>query len=209
MLGFLIGTVCLIGLVKVLRRGSCGGYGYRGYYGGGYGGACGGGRFGGGGPWGGGPWVGHGNQGEGGFEQGPGWHGGPFRTHGRAGFRPGGFGMTHFVLRRLYEALDTTPGQEKVIAAAMEELREAAAKHRGEARKSREDVAKAMRAPSFDETVMGELFARHDAALEEMRKAVVSAMAKVHEALEPEQRAKLADLVERTPGFWGGRPVSF
>jgi Spy/CpxP family protein refolding chaperone len=195
MLGFLIGTVCLIGLIRTLRRGSCGGgWGYRNY---GYGGACGsrwsgggGGYFGGHGPW------------EGGHDN---WQGGPFRTHARAGFRRGGggYGMGNFVLRRLFEALDTSPGQEKVIAAAFEELRAEAAKHRGEVRKSREDLAKALRSPSFDETAMGELFARHDTALEALRKAVVGAMAKVHEALEPEQRTRLADLIEQTPGFWG------
>jgi len=197
MLGFLIGTACLIGLIKVLRHGGCHrGYGYRSF---GYGGGCGsyGGGFGGRG-------YGHGPGGweDGGYDRGHG--GGPFRTHGRAGFRPGGYGMTHFVLRRLFEALDTTPGQEKAIASAMEEMREVMAKHRGELRKSREDLAKAMRSPSFDETVMGELFARHDAALEAMRKAMVGSMAKVHEVLDERQRARLADLIEQAPGFWGG-----
>ncbi|WP_240807468.1 Spy/CpxP family protein refolding chaperone [Polyangium spumosum] len=194
MFGFLIGTACLIGLIKVLRHGGCHrGYGYRSF---GYAGGCG--SYGGDG-------CGHG-YGHGGWEGGG--HGreqgGPFRTHGRAGFRPRGYGMPHFVLRRLFEALDTTPGQEKAIAAAMEEMREVMAKHRGELRKSREDLARVMRSPSFDETVMGELFARHDAALEVMRKATVGSMAKVHEVLDERQRARLADLIEQGPGFWGG-----
>ncbi len=187
MLGFLIGTACLIGLVKMLRRGGCHrSYGYRSF---GYGGSCGGGGRGYG-------WEGHDH----GHDRG---HGGPFRTHGRGGWRPGGHGMAHFVLRRLFEVLDTTPGQEKVIAAALEEMRETMAKHRGEVRKSREDLAKAMRSPSFDETVMGELFARHDTAIEAMRRAAVGSMAKVHEALDERQRARLADLIEESPGLWG------
>lgn len=201
MFGFLIGTACLIGLVRVLRGGgACGGrFGYRHHgYGYGYGGgACGPYAFQGSCP------SGYAGQGpwEGGF--GP-THGGPFRTHGREGFRRGGGSfMANMMLRRLFEVLDTTPGQEKVIAAAMEEMRAEMAKHRSEVGKTREDIAKVMRGPGVDETVMGELFARHDATLEAMRKALVGALAKVHEALEPEQRDRLASLIERTPGFWG------
>jgi hypothetical protein len=76
-------------------------------------------------------------------------------------------------------------------------------KHRGEMQKSREDVARAMRGPSFDEPVMGELFARHDAALETIRRAVVGALAKVHEALDEEQRKRFASMIERAGGFRG------
>lgn len=218
MFGFLIGTACLIGLMKVLRRGSCGGrWGHHAMGGYGYGGGGCGSRFQ-GGPWG--HHGGHGGYGYGdggrdeGREDGSGFgptHGGPFRTHGREGWRRGGPFFANMMLRRLFEMLDTTPGQEKVIAAAMEELRSEAAKHRAEVKKTREDIAKVMRGASVDETMMGELFARHDSALESMRKALVGAMAKVHEALEPEQRSRLADMIERTPGFWGsfgGRGVA-
>lgn len=113
--------------------------------------------------------------------------------------------MTFFFLRRVFQALDTSPGQEKVIRAAVEELVQVMTQHRGEMQKSREDIAKAMRGPSFDETTMGELFARHDAALESMRKAVVGALAKTHEALDEEQRKRLANMIERAGGFgWRG-----
>jgi hypothetical protein len=205
MFGFIIGTVCLIGLIKTLR-GGCGGggWGRRGY---GYGGGCGGGRWGGG--WGHGGHGGYGG-GPGGWEEGSGpehghHRGGPFRTHGRAwgGWGRGG-GMQSFFLRRLFEHLDATPGQEKVIAAAVEEMRQAMREQRGEVQKTRGDIARAMRGANFDEVVLGELFARHDTAIEAMRKSAVGALGKVHEALDERQRARLADLVEQYPGFFGG-----
>ncbi len=181
MLGFIIGTACLIGLIKVLRRGRRGyGYGY------GHGGGCGGGgRFRG--------YRDHegGDHREGGFRRGGwgGWGGGP-----------------GFFLRAIIEQIDATPEQEKVIVAAFREVRDEAAKHREEARRSRNDLAKAMRSPGFDEVLLGELFARHDTAIEAMRRAVTGALAKVHVVLDEKQRDHLADLIENGPGFFRRGP---
>jgi Spy/CpxP family protein refolding chaperone len=170
MLGFLIGTACLIGLVKVARwgrhgacaGGACGpGYGFRGHH-----------------------------------HHGHGWghHGG----HGERGGRGGGWWM-----RGLYERLDTTPGQEKVIRQAFDEVMEATRAGRGELDRTRRDVAAAIRAGGVDETAMGELFARHDETLREVRKTFVGALAKVSEALDEEQRKRLADMIERGAGGFG------
>ena len=181
MLGFIIGTACLIGLFKVLGRGRGRGRGY-GWGGGGCGGR---GRF-----------RDHegGDHREGGFQRG-GW--------GGWGGWGGGSG---FFLRAIIDQLDATPEQEKVIAAAFREVRDEAAKHREEARRSRNDIAKAMRSPGFDEVLLGELFARHDTAIEAMRRAVIGALAKVHVVLDEKQRDHLADLIENGPGFFrGGR----
>jgi hypothetical protein len=109
------------------------------------------------------------------------------------------------MLRALFERLDASPAQEKVIAAAFEELRDSASKAREEIKGTRRDVARAVRGPSFDETVVGEVFARHDATLEELRKSAIGAVAKVHEALDERQRERLADLIESGPGFGFGR----
>lgn len=186
MFGFLIGTACLIGLVYTLRRGSChGGFGYRhqARFAGcsGYDSHHGG-------------WHEHGSQDP------DSERGGPFRTHGRDGWH-GGPPMAFFFLRRMFQALDTTPGQEKAIRQAMDELMQVMRQHRSELNKSREDIAKAMRSPSFDETTMGELFARQDAAIEAIRKAVVGALAKVHEVLDEQQRSRLANMIERAGGW--------
>jgi hypothetical protein len=181
MLGVLIGTVCLVGLIKTLRWGR-------------YGGGCGGGYGGHGGGWGRRGWGGHGHQGEG-------WGGGG--GHG-GGWGGGGWGGPSMFLRMLFQRLETTPGQEKVIVAAYEEMREAAGKARGEVRASRADIARAMRSPAIDEVLFGEMFARHDAALEALRRSGLGAIAKVHDALDERQRARFADLIEAGPGFFRG-----
>ncbi len=196
MLGFVIGTICLIGLVKVLRHGR---HGYGGY---GYGGGCGSRRWGGGrdfgwgGGWGGdrgGPYRGHG--GFGGHEHGErgwgsGWGGGWGGDRGGAGF----------MLRAIFEQIDATPEQERVIVKAVDEVRDEARKQRDELGKTRADIAKAMRSPSFDEVLLGELFARHDTVMEAMRRTVTGALAKVHVVLDDKQRERVADLIERGPG---------
>jgi hypothetical protein len=191
MLGFIFGTACLIGLVKTLRHGhGCGPAGYRRAWGGG---GCGGARFSACGTY------------PGAWEAGPPWSHAHGPSHGPDRWsRRRGRGFRNFFLRGLFERLDTTPGQEKVIAAAVEELREVMRKHRGEIGKTRGDIARAMRGAAFDEAMLGELFARHDAAIEAMRKAVVGALARIHDALDEQQRARLADFLERNPDFFGG-----
>jgi hypothetical protein len=178
MLGFLIGTACLIGLIKTLRWGRRG-----------YGGGCGYGRHGGG--------FGR-HHGWGGYDQGAGWGGG--------GWGGGDWGGPSMMLRALFQRLETTPGQEKVIVSAFEELREAGRTARGEARASRADIAKAVRSPAVDEVLFGEMFARHDTTLETLRKASIGAIAKVHDALDEKQRARLADIIESGPGFFRDGP---
>ena len=171
MFGFVIGFLCLFGLIKVMRYGR--------------GGACGGRMHGG--------WGHHGHHGHGGWG-------------GRGGWQRGD-GGGDFWLRGLYEKLDATPGQEKVIRAAVDEIKDAMKGARGELDTSRRDVAKAVRTGAVDEVQLGELFARHDEKLREVRKAFVGALAKVNEALDEDQRKQLADMLEggfcRFGGFGG------
>lgn len=178
MFGFLFGTLCLIGLIKVARHGRCGAYGY------GYGGGCGGGG-----------WRGRG-----------GWHGydggdsdDAYRWRGRGG--RGGWGGERFFLRAMFERLETTPGQEKVIAQAFEELREKGRAAKNDLKAARAEVAKAMRSPAFDEVTVGTATAQVEAVVESMRKAGIDAFAKVHEALDERQRGLLADFIENGPRF--------
>lgn len=184
MLGFIIGTACLIGLIKVLRHGSCGRWA-RGWSGGCGGGGCCGGRLG-------------GYRDPCGWGDEEGWGGGPPWARGR-----GGWGGPGFFLRMIADRLDTTPEQDRVIEAAFRELRDEGAKWRDEGRKTRADAARAVRSEGFDEVLLGETFARHDAAIEAMRRALTGALAKVHAALDEGQRARLADLIERGPGAFG------
>jgi hypothetical protein len=108
-----------------------------------------------------------------------------------------------YFLRYLSDRLDATPAQERAMAAAFDEFRDEARGLRDEVGSSRKDVAAALRKPSFDEVQMGELYARHDSAIEKLRKAFVGMMAKVHDALEEPQRERLAQIIERGPeGFF-------
>lgn len=139
MFGFLIGTLSLIGLIKV--------------------------------------WKG-------------GWHGG----HGR------GFGgPRRWMTRRLFEYLDTTPGQEKVLAQVMDEVEKKAWAARDQLHGGRSAFARAVQGEHFDGAAVGDAFDSQQAALEELKKTLREGMAKVHEALGPEQRRRLAELIEHGP----------
>jgi hypothetical protein len=149
-------------------------------------GACGGGR------WHGGGWGGHHHRGWG--------------HHGHEG-HGGGWGAGRggdFWLRGISQRLDATPGQEKVIRQAVEDLKAAAQKGKGELEATRRDVANAVRSGAVDEVQLGELFARHDEKLRELRLTFVGSLAKVNEALDEDQRKKLADLLEGGFGRFGG-----
>jgi len=148
MFGFIIGTLCLIGLVRVVSRGRWGrrygGYHHHGYY---------------------------------------------------RGFGPRG------ALNAVLARLDTAPGQEKVIAAAVDDFVGRARESGREVRETRKAVADALRAEHLEDGRLQEVFGRHDAALDQVRRAGVEATRKVHEALDERQRKILGDLVEN--GFYG------
>lgn len=185
MFGFVIGALSLYGLIKVLRwggRGACGGGYRRGWHGGH-------------------AWGGHGGwQGRDEWRGGDGWrHRGEERSEGWGGER------STFWLRGLFGRLDTTPGQEKVIRQAAQEIFAASAPLKGELEETRRDLAKSLRTGTVDAVAMGELFARHDEKLRDARTAFVGALAKVSEALDEDQRKRLADLIDREGGYgWAG-----
>jgi Spy/CpxP family protein refolding chaperone len=161
MLGFIIGTVCLIGLIKVLRRGR-GWYGHR---------------------WGYGP---HG----GGYDHGYGHMGG---------------GGSRWFLRGLFHRLETTPGQEKAIVAAIDELRENRRVVHEELQQTRGDVARVVAGGLVEDNSLEETFARQDRLLAQLRVSFVEAMKKITEVLDERQRKQIADMV--AGGFfrrWGG-----
>ena len=163
MLGFLLGTMCLFGFIKVARS-SCYRYAGRGWGGGG------GGYAGDGGP--------------------RGWHG---------GFRSRGFGP-RFILRSLFERLETTPGQEKVIVQAADDLMGAFRDAKGKLRETRGDFASVFRGEMVDEATLSDIFMKHDTVISETRRTAVEAIRKAHEALTEEQRSRVADFIERGRG---------
>jgi len=117
---------------------------------------------------------------------GRGWHGG-WRSPGH----PGGRGR----LRWLFERMDTSPGQEKVIAEAADALRGTMEGWRDDADRMRNDVARSIRGEVFDAGALEEAFARAEARLTTLRETLRGQAARVHEALDARQRAELADLL--------------
>lgn len=100
------------------------------------------------------------------------------------------------MLRGVFERLETSPGQEKVILEAADQVRTAAEKFRGEARQTRDAFSRSMSGEHFDSTVINEAFARHDALLKELRDTATAQLSRVHEALDERQRRDLADLID-------------
>ena len=178
MLGFIVGTVCLVALVKVLRHGHHGGWRYAHGCGHGHGG-----------------WHGH----HGG--PGRGFGGPPWARWGGDGGRGGFFGE-----RFLFSRLETTPGQEKVIRDAFQKVRDTMREARGEWRDTSE-LSSLLRGDTFDRTAAEGLSGKADASFAKLRVVIVEAFAQIHEALDDRQRRILADFIEsrgRGRGNWGG-----
>ncbi len=126
-------------------------------------------------------------------------------TYGGCGYDSGprrGFGRGGWLVRSLFERLDTTPGQEKAIMGALEELRENRAAVREELDQTRDDFARAVRGGVVDDTALEESFARHDRLLARLRVSLVEAVRKATEALDERQRKMLGDILEGRG--WGG-----
>lgn len=117
--------------------------------------------------------------------------------HGRLGYRGG---PRRWMLRRLFEHLDTTPGQEKVMASAVENAERAMWQAREQVFRSRSAYAKAMRSETFDTAAVNEAFDAQQASVDQVKRTVREGLQAVHEALSPEQRARLGDLLEFGPG---------
>lgn len=166
MLGFVVGMVCLVGVVKMLRR-------------------C------------------------------PGWHGGcgryagpPYGPFGRGPFhgfahrRRRGFGR--FFVRSLFDRLETTPGQEKAIMRALEQLTENEQALREEWVQTRADVARVVEGGLVDDAALEESFARHDRLAARVRVSMVESLKATVEALDERQRKVLASLLAGRGGWFRG-----
>ncbi len=133
---------------------------------------------------------------------------GPGYGRGYGGYGPRGpmgrFGLRAF-FRGIFERLGTTPGQEKVVVKALEDLREAFMHAKEEMRSTRKDFADAFRRGPIDEAAVSEIFVRHDTVISETRRKAVEAAGRIHEALDDEQRAQVADFLEHGMGNpWRG-----
>jgi Spy/CpxP family protein refolding chaperone len=138
------------------------------------------------------------------------------RGFGRWGGFRGGWGGRFsgpggsFWLRALFARLDTTPGQEREIRSAIEELRERARDAKSSMKESRDGLGRAIAGETFDESAFESVSARFDATSEKMKDAFGSALKRIHGVLDPKQRERLAELVSKGMfgrggrGGWGG-----
>lgn len=111
----------------------------------------------------------------------------------------------NFWMGFLSARLDASPAQEKAMAEAVEEFQAKLDPLRDEAKKTRADLAAALRRPAFDEVLFGDLFSRHDDSMTQVRKAFMDLVGKVHDTLDEKQRDRLAVFIERGGGFFGRR----
>ncbi|HEX2678575.1 MAG TPA: hypothetical protein VHM19_18110 [Polyangiales bacterium] len=111
------------------------------------------------------------------------------RRFARFGFRGG---MLRYVLARL----DTTPGQEKAIRAALEELGTRLSDLRKSAKGTRRSLALAFSAQEWNRTAADATFAEQVELLKSAQRDFADALARIHEALDEKQRQQLAELIE-------------
>jgi hypothetical protein len=117
------------------------------------------------------------------------------RRFGARGFARGGY----FGLYRLFEELDTSPGQEKAIRSALSELRETFAALWPRLKETRHGVALALSNDAFDAGAVEQVLEAPIADVSRSRGAMISTLGKIHEALDADQRRRLARFVESLP----------
>jgi Spy/CpxP family protein refolding chaperone len=128
------------------------------------------------------------------LRRGPHWHRG--FGHGRWGHHHGGYyGSRRNWLRGLFLSLDTTPGQEKAIVAALEGVRERGRGLRGELGAARKRVAEAVGGEVLDRDALAAAFNERTGAVDTLREELTRALDAVHAALDPKQRTTLAELI--------------
>jgi Spy/CpxP family protein refolding chaperone len=117
--------------------------------------------------------------------------------HGGGRFGRGGGWATYHA----FEVLDTTPGQEKAIRAALGELRKALGELRPELADTRAQLAQTLGAEQFDAARFEATLEQQTVALGRMAPVASRTLAQIHDALDPDQRRRLARLLERGAGY--------
>jgi hypothetical protein len=142
-----------------------------------------------------------------------GWLGGFGASHCAHEYGYGYGGMRHpgrhWMLRPLFERLETMPGQERAIIEALEKIRENRTLVRDEIRETRQDLARAVEGGIIDDSTLDETFARHDRLLAQLRVSCVESLKAVTETLNERQRKELARWIGAggffgRPSRWGG-----
>ncbi len=96
------------------------------------------------------------------------------------------------MMRMLFERLETSPGQEKAIKSAVEQVFESmrAARHEWS---DASELAVLLTGETFDATAAEGISGKADASFARVRVSIVESMRQIHEALDERQRKLLAD----------------
>jgi hypothetical protein len=115
--------------------------------------------------------------------------------HGRRRSRP--------LMHVLFAELDTTPGQEKAILSALEGLRARMGEHRKELDAMSRELSTLVGGAVLDEGGLDAVKARGDALFGRFSADLRDLLARVHDALDDEQRRKFAELINDGSLFYG------
>jgi uncharacterized membrane protein len=103
-------------------------------------------------------------------------------------------------LRHLSRRLGLRPEQEQVLSAEVDALFREGGALRDDWRGSREELAALFSAEALDAAALSAALDERMAKLGEVRARAEAALARVHAALDPAQRARLAALMVSGPG---------
>ncbi len=107
--------------------------------------------------------------------------------------------------RRILRRIGATPEQEHAVLAETDALAEVLSALRHDAGALRGDLAELLAAPTLDASRVGAALDARLGRAAELRARLAEAVARVHAALGPEQRARLATLVVEGPHDRCGR----
>lgn len=130
-------------------------------------------------------------------------HGGHGCGHGdHGGFGGRGGPWRRRSLWMVFEHLDTTPGQEKLIREELSQLWAHRDSVSSAWRSAGEELAETLRQDTVDEDTVDQILARHQEGLADVRKQIARSLARIHDSLDQRQRERLAHFLGRR-GFRG------
>ena len=105
-------------------------------------------------------------------------------------------------VRMARRGLDLREEQTEYVDQALRDARKSVDRFAADLRETRDDLAAAVTGELVDDARLAAVFESHDDAIRQVRKDVVEAVKKVHAALDPEQRTRLAKLFDPAAGRW-------
>jgi uncharacterized membrane protein len=103
--------------------------------------------------------------------------------------------------RFLAARIGARPDQERVLSEEADALAGEISRARADLAAVRAEMADLLSAPSLDASAVAAAIDRRLSGLAGVRARAAEGLARVHAALDPEQRARLAELVRTGPGF--------